>query len=233
MVLTALLVGLLGSFHCVGMCGPIAFMLPLDRTNIVTRTLQIMLYHVGRLVAYLSMGIVFGFVGKRLYLFGMQQTISIVIGVLMILIVISPKHIIKKVTISQPFFRLINYLKKALGVTLKRKTPDAFLSIGLLNGFLPCGLVYIAIFGAIATNGSVSYSMVYMLFFGLGTIPLMTVTALLGNVVSIETRKKIRKIIPVIIIVMGGLFVLRGLGLGIPYISPENIRVISTGIECH
>lgn len=233
MAITALLVGLLGSFHCVGMCGPIAFMLPLDRQNAVNRFLQVMLYHIGRLLAYLSFGLVFGIVGKRLYLFGMQQTISITIGVLMILIVLIPKRITKQIQIIKPFYKLINYLKKALGTTLKRRTPDAFLSIGLLNGFLPCGLVYVAVFGAIASNGTVKYSMLYMLLFGLGTIPLMTITALLGNIVSLEARKKIRKVIPVILFIMGALFVLRGLGLGIPYISPESVRVIDATTTCH
>ena len=81
MFLSALVFGLLGSFHCVGMCGPIAFVLPVDRSNTYKKVFQITLYHIGRLLAYSIIGLVFGIIGKGLYLFGFQQQLSIVIGV--------------------------------------------------------------------------------------------------------------------------------------------------------
>ncbi|MBQ0767877.1 MAG: sulfite exporter TauE/SafE family protein, partial [Bizionia sp.] len=87
MLLSALIFGLLGSFHCVGMCGPIAFLLPIDRKNKTKRVLQLFSYHAGRLLTYAVLGFIFGLVGKSLNLFGFQQQLSIIIGVLMILVI--------------------------------------------------------------------------------------------------------------------------------------------------
>ena len=88
MLWSALIFGLLGSFHCVGMCGPIAFMLPVDRSNSTNKIFQIFTYHFGRLLAYALIGLFFGLVGKSLYIFGLQQQLSIFIGILMIIAVI-------------------------------------------------------------------------------------------------------------------------------------------------
>ena len=88
MIFTGFIVGLLGSLHCIGMCGPIAFMLPVDRSNSYKKALQILLYHLGRLMSYATIGFVFGLLGKSLYIFGIQQQLSIAIGVFMILVVL-------------------------------------------------------------------------------------------------------------------------------------------------
>jgi len=233
MLLSAILFGILGSFHCVGMCGPIAFMLPVDRTNVYKKTGQIFLYHLGRLLAYGSIGLAFGFIGKSLYLFGMQQQLSIVIGILMIIVVLTPYKTFNKYNFSRPLFKLISKIKSALGTALKKKTPDTFLTIGFLNGFLPCGLVYMAVFGAIA-SANVAQGGLYMVLFGLGTIPLMTTAIYLGNFLNIKVRKHIRKAIPVFVVVMGCLFIIRGMGLGIPYVSPKPINnMINSNYECH
>src|SRR5699024_5463758 len=106
--------------------------------------------------------------------------------------------------------------------SLKQKKSDTFLTIGFLNGFLPCGLVYMAVFGAIASGSPLSGG-VYMLFFGLGTIPLMSVAVYLGNFLKGKARQKIQRIIPIFVAIVAILFILRGLGLGIPFISPEAV----------
>lgn len=220
MLVTALVFGLLGSFHCVGMCGPIAFLLPIDYSNTFKKTGQIFLYHFGRLTAYSLIGLLFGLVGRGLNLFGMQQQLSITIGLLMIAVVLIPTKTFNKYNFSKPIFKVISRVKSALGKELKKKTPDTFLTIGFLNGFLPCGLVYMAVFGALASESALQGSL-YMVLFGVGTIPLMTAAIYLGNFLSGKVRQKIRKAIPVFVVLMGFLFVLRGMGLGIPYVSPE------------
>ena len=234
MLYTALIFGLLGSFHCVGMCGPIALLLPVDRTNTVKKLAQIFLYHFGRILAYASIGLLFGTIGKGLHLFGIQQQLSIAIGLLMILVVLIPSKVFNKYNFSKPLFRVVSKIKSSLGAALYKKTPDAFLSIGFLNGFLPCGLVYMAVFGAIASGTALEGSL-YMAFFGLGTIPLMTVAVYAGNFVSGKVRQHIRKAVPVFVVLMGFLFVVRGMGLGIPYLSPKAIsgRLVEAKIECH
>ncbi|WP_396603208.1 sulfite exporter TauE/SafE family protein [Algibacter sp. R77976] len=233
MLFSAFILGLLGSFHCVGMCGPIAFMLPVDQSNKVKKISQITVYHIGRLLAYSLIGLVFGLIGKSLFIFGYQQQLSIIIGVLMILVVIIPQKIFNKYNFSKPIYRVISKVKSALGSALKKKTMDTFLTIGFLNGFLPCGLVYMALFAAMAGGNAASGSL-YMAVFGLGTIPLMTTAIYFSHFLKGTIRQRIQKAIPVFVVIIGLLFILRGLGLGIPYISPAPVYdVITNDIDCH
>ncbi|MCI2229017.1 sulfite exporter TauE/SafE family protein [Polaribacter sp. MSW13] len=232
MFLSAILFGLLGSFHCVGMCGPIAFMLPIDRQNPVKGFFQILSYHFGRLLTYSLIGLLFGFLGKGFYFFGFQQQLSILVGASMILIILFPK-LFKKVNFSKNINKIIFKVKSSLGKELKKKGNDTFFTIGFLNGFLPCGLVYMAVFGAIATTNAF-FGALYMFLFGLGTIPLMTSVVYLGNFTKGAFRKKIQAVIPVFVIFIGCLFILRGLGLGIPYISPAPVLdLVSSSNACH
>lgn len=233
MLWSALIFGLLGSFHCVGMCGPIAFMLPVDRSNSYRKVSQIALYHFGRIIAYSSIGFVFGLAGKGLYIFGLQQKLSIIVGVLMIVVILLPTRTFNKYNFSQPLYKLISKVKSALGQALKKKTPDTFLTIGFLNGYLPCGLVYMAVFASLAMQ-SPGEGALYMALFGLGTIPLMTTAIYLGKFLNHSIKQKIQKAIPIMVVIMGLLFILRGLGLGIPYLSPAPVVEMATGeIECH
>lgn len=233
MLYTAILLGLMGSLHCVGMCGPIAFMLPLDRTNRLKMFSQIFVYHFGRLAAYGIMGLAFGFFGKGLYVFGAQQKLSIFIGLLMILAVLIPAKSFNNYNFSKPLFRLVSKIKSSLGHQLQKKTTDTFLTIGFLNGFLPCGLVYMALFGSIAM-ASAGEGSLFMILFGLGTIPLMTSAAYLGNVLKTPLKKRIQQLIPIFVVVIGVLFIVRGLGLGIPYLSPSPVNeMITSSMECH
>ncbi|TCK68870.1 hypothetical protein DFQ05_0380 [Winogradskyella wandonensis] len=233
MVATAFALGLLGSLHCVGMCGPIAFMLPVDRTNSFKKVSQIFMYHLGRLLAYSLIGLIFGIIGKSLNIFGFQQQLSIVIGVLMIVLVLMPYKTIYKYNLSKPLHRIISKVKSSLGAALKKKSADTFLTIGFLNGFLPCGLVYMAVFGAIAT-GSLTWGSLYMLIFGIGTIPLMTSAIYFGKFLNSTIKQRIQKAVPVFVVIIGALFILRGLGLGIPYISPEPFVEMASGqLNCH
>ncbi|MFH6769886.1 sulfite exporter TauE/SafE family protein [Gaetbulibacter aquiaggeris] len=233
MLISAFLLGLLGSFHCVGMCGPIAFMLPVDRNNTYKKVTQLSLYHIGRLLSYSIMGLVFGLIGKGLNLFGFQQQLSIIIGVIMIIVILIPYKTFNKYNVSKPIYKVISKVKSALGSALKKKTSDTFLTIGFLNGFLPCGLVYMAVFGAIA-GGNAAEGSLYMAFFGLGTIPLMTTAIYFSNFLKGAMRQKIQKAIPVFVVLIGVLFILRGLGLGIPYISPAPVSDMVTGsMNCH
>jgi sulfite exporter TauE/SafE len=233
MILSAVILGLMGSLHCVGMCGPIAFMLPVDQTNNYKKFGQIFIYHFGRLMAYGIIGLVFGFLGKGLSIFGAQQKLSIAIGVIMILVVLIPYKIFNKYNLSKPIYKVISKVKNQLGKELKKKSPDTFLTIGFLNGFLPCGLVYMALFGAIAMGNALQGSL-YMMLFGLGTVPLMTTAIYFSGLLKGGIRQKVQRVIPVFVVVIGLLFILRGLGLGIPYVSPAPVtQLASSAIECH
>lgn len=233
MLVSAIILGLMGSLHCMGMCGPIAFMLPVDRGNNLKKLLQVSIYHVGRLLSYALIGLVFGVLGRGLYIFGMQQKLSIGVGLLMIIIVLLPAKTLNSFNVSRPIYNLISRVKNRLGQELKKKTPDTFLTIGFLNGFLPCGLVYMALFGAIAMGNAWEGSL-YMLLFGLGTVPLMSSAIYFSGFLKGTMRYRVQRLIPAFVVVIGLFFILRGMGLGIPYLSPEPVHeVVSAEIECH
>ena len=233
MLYTALLFGLISSLHCIGMCGPIAMMLPVSRNNPAKKVIQIMVYHAGRLFSYATLGFLFGLLGKGLYLAGVQQRISILVGVLMITIAIIPEKIFAQYNFSRPIYKGISKVKTGLGNQFKRKSTDALFTIGILNGLLPCGLVYAALFGAIAMQ-NVGLSVVYMLLYGLGTIPLMSAVVYVANFLSFPFRNKLQKLIPIVTAVIGTLFVIRGMGLDIAYISPDNLDLfVKHTANCH
>ena len=233
MLYTALLFGLISSLHCIGMCGPIAMMLPVDRSNPSKKIMQIMSYHLGRISAYATVGFVFGLLGKGFYMAGMQQKMSIIIGLLMILVILIPEKTFANYNFSKPVFRLIAKVKEALGKQFKKKTYQSLFTIGLLNGFLPCGMVYVALFGAIAMQSS-SLGVLYMILFGLGTVPLMSSVVYIHSFISLGMRNRIQKVIPFVVVLIGFLFILRGLGLGIPYVSPATVSLfVQANPNCH
>lgn len=233
MLFSALFFGLISSLHCIGMCGPIAMMLPVDHKNPTKKALQILTYHLGRLTAYGFLGLAFGLLGKGLFIAGFQQNISIAVGVLMIIIAIVPEKVFARYNFSKPIYKVISSIKSSLGNQFKRKTFDALFSIGFLNGLLPCGLVYAALFGAIAMQNEV-LGVAYMLLYGIGTIPLMSVVVYASGFMSVPLRSKLQRIIPIITIGIGILFILRGLSLGIPFISPaEQSLLVQASPNCH
>lgn len=233
MLLSALIFGILGSFHCVGMCGPIAFMLPVSRENSLKKFLQVLLYHTGRLMAYSMIGLAFGVLGKSLDLFGFQQQLSIAAGILMIAVIIIPTKTFGKHHFSRPMYKVVGKVKSSMGSALKKRTPDTFFTIGFLNGFLPCGLVYMAAFGAIA-SGSIVQGSLYMVLFGIGTIPLMTTAVYFSGMLSGIMKRKVQKAIPVFVVIIGMLFIIRGMGLNIPYLSPAPVtEMVSAAASCH
>ena len=234
MVFAGFILGLLGSLHCIGMCGPIAMMLPVSKTNSTKKHVQILLYHLGRIVTYSLLGTVFGLVGKGLLLTGLQQQLSIFIGILMILLVVFPKISHTLTFKISPLTTVLNKLKLQLGLYLKKESYYAIFTIGFFNGFLPCGMVYLALVGAIAM-GSLFESTLYMFLYGLGTVPLLSVLIYVKDAFSNTFRNQLQKAIPVFVIVIGVLFIVRGLGLGIPYVSPaDNSLFLSVNPQlCH
>lgn len=218
---TALAIGLIGSFHCIGMCGPIAVALPLGNHSFGDRALGGLLYNLGRTITYAMMGAIFGLLGKGIEMAGFQQWASILMGVVMIMSVFFP-YIFKSQFNTESLGhgntrRLVNQLKAMFSNHAKHN----LLLIGLLNGLLPCGLVYVAIAGAINTNNVVA-GVFFMIAFGLGTIPLLLSVSQLGNIIGHAMKRKLARVVPVFIVLLGIIFILRGMSLGIPYISPKS-----------
>lgn len=224
MLYSGFILGLISSLHCIGMCGPIAVMLPLDHKNPAKKVVQLLICHFGRTVAYMTFGLVFGLLGRGLFLAGMQQQLSVVIGILMIAFVLVPEKVLAQYNFSKPLYRLISKVKASLGNQFKKRNYKALFTIGLLNGFLPCGLVYVALFGAIAMQNEL-LGIGYMFLYGLGTIPMMSAVVYVSNFVTVPMRNRVQKIIPIVAIAIGTIFILRGLGLDIPFVSPSNVSL--------
>ncbi len=231
-LLAALTLGLIGSFHCIGMCGPIAIALPLKHTNWTQKVAGASIYNVGRAITYGIMGAIFGSLGKGFKLAGLQQWVSIAMGIIMILSILFPILFRHKTIFDGVVNRFIGKLKLAFGKLFKNSSYYSLLTIGLLNGFLPCVLVYVALAGAIA-SGEIINGSLYMIVFGLGTLPIMLSVSLLGHLISGKFRKQIQKLIPVFIIIIGILFILRGMNLGIKYISPKLNKTNHTEMTMH
>jgi uncharacterized protein len=218
-------VGLIGSFHCAGMCGPIALALPLKNNQWFSRIASGTVYNLGRIITYGLLGLLFGLLGKGFRLAGFQRWISILLGLIMIISVLFPFFFRQKFSLSGLFTGFASRLTTHLRKMFSQRSYSSMFSIGLLNGLLPCGLVYIAVAGSI-NSGSAGNGVLFMVLFGIGTIPMMLLISLIGNVISVKIRRNVTKIVPWFIVFLGILFILRGMSLGIPYVSPKAEKLV-------
>lgn len=224
MIYSAFILGLVSSLHCIGMCGPIAMMLPVDRKDPAKQTMQVFIYHAGRLTAYGTLGVLFGILGRGFHFAGLQQQFSIIAGLLIIAVALVPERIFAKYNFSRPVYRVISNIKSGLGSQFKKRGYKALFVTGLLNGFLPCALVYAALFGALAMQ-SITGGILYMMLFGAGTIPLMSLVVYSAEFIKTSARISLAKSVPYVVALIGMLFIVRGLGLGIPYMSPGDLNL--------
>lgn len=233
-IFSALAVGFFGSAHCIGMCGPIAIALPVPNSNAFNFIAGRILYNIGRIFTYSFLGALFGLLGSRIVIAGFQQFITILLGVIILLVALTPFKYKAKVTQHKLVQKISLPIKSGISELFKQGTIPSMFLIGVLNGFLPCGLVYIAIAGAIASGDAVS-GMLYMILFGLGTFPAMFAATIFGKFINLNIRRKLTKAVPAFAIVLAVLFILRGMALGIPYISPKISAqtVTQSEMECH
>jgi sulfite exporter TauE/SafE len=213
---TAFLLGLVGSLHCAAMCGPLALALPAtgnSRSGFVAGRAA---YNLGRLITYGLLGLVFGLLGKTLVLAGIQRWVSIGLGLALLLGLAGSK----KLALSRPVTALVGRLKSGMSLVLHRRSLTSLSILGLLNGLLPCGLVYVACAGATTTSSAFTGAQ-YMTAFGIGTLPMMLGIGLFGRLVPLSLRLQLRKAIPASVALLATLLILRGMSLGIPYVSPN------------
>jgi sulfite exporter TauE/SafE len=215
----AFMIGLLGSVHCVGMCGPLAFAVPSLKRGWLYLLSDKLLYQFGRIISYSLLGIVIGIIGKQIWLLGLQQGLSIFSGLLIVMAACS--RIFKLKAIKQQSSFLLGPFNRMFNYALKHKANH--LIIGMINGLLPCGFVYLALAGALNT-GNITGSVSYMFWFGAGTLPLMFIATISLNFTGALFRKRINNTIPYLMLFLGVWFVLRGLELNIPYLSPAKTQ---------
>ncbi len=220
----AFFTGLFGSIHCIGMCGPLALAIPGFHKQAWIMVFDKFIYNLGRTITYTLLGLLIGLLGKQLWLAGMQQSISILTGVFIILAAASR---ILKLSIGKHDWLsgLVQPFNKVLSYALQNKA--GHLMIGILNGFLPCGFVYLALAGALNT-GDVLSSAQYMFWFGIGTLPLMMLAMVSTGFAGPLVRRRINKAIPFAMLCLGAWFILKGMNLDIPYLSPPKM---DNGVE--
>lgn len=223
----AFFIGLFGSLHCVGMCGPLAFAIPVAKNNWWWVVADKLLYNLGRVISYTFLGLLTGYVGRQLWIVGLQQSVSLVSGILIIMAASSRIFKIKFYSKSSSFSWLVSPVNKLLAYALKNHA--GHLVIGVLNGFLPCGFVYLALIGALNTV-SPGNAAQFMFWFGMGTFPLMLVAMLASGLAGPIVRRYINKTLPYFMLCLGCWFILRGLNLNIPYLSPAAPQA---GVLCH
>lgn len=219
-VTSAILIGLAGNLHCIGMCGPIAFLLPLGQQNWTTKILGIAVYNFGRILTYSMFGLLFGLFGQGLNLGAFQQYTTISFGVFILAWVLLPVISKKLTSTTSKLHRFQNFVKSKLGEQLKKRSLLSLFTLGLLNGLLPCGLIYLALAGAIATGNALNGA-IFMVFFGIGTLPVMFIVPYFANSITTRYRQKAQKVMPYLLTVMALIFILRGMNLDIPYLSPK------------
>ncbi|WP_300685832.1 sulfite exporter TauE/SafE family protein [Chryseobacterium sp.] len=220
LVVSAIALGFASGFHCIGMCGPIALSMGLTKKQAANFYLQNLTYQFGRIFTYSLLGALLGIIGQGFEMAGFQKYLTIIAGVLLIIMAVfsfGGKDFASKI----PFLSKFLYsVKMNLGKLLQKADYRSRFTTGLLNGFLPCGMVYMALTASLA-GGGIWQGALYMALFGLGTLPFMFAIVLAGNLMNQAFRVKVLKAVPVIMIILGGLFILRGLELGIPYVSPK------------
>jgi uncharacterized protein len=229
--LAAFSLGFLGSFHCIGMCGPIALALPIGQVSFSKKIILILFYNFGRIVTYSLFGLAAGLIGTAFVLSGYQQILSISVGLLLVFSVIISGRIQRIKNFNNSVFSVFNTVKKMLSQLFLKKGKGPLFLIGTLNGLLPCGLVYMGVAGALA-SGEILKGGLFMAVFGLGTLPVMLLLPFAGSVITVGFRNNIRKAVPVLITITGLLLILRGLNLGVPYLSPK-LDKENGNVSCH
>lgn len=220
-MLAALTLGFLGSLHCVGMCGPLVLSMPFKNGN-TNKWASASAYHFGRIFTYAAFGVLMGLFGEGLRYFFLQQWISIAAGVLLLCLYFLPRLINQKMFSSINQFwnrKVVVNIRKLLQPQAQQNSFSKFFMLGFFNGMLPCGLVYMALIGSISQTNLLG-AVLFMVVFGLGTSPALTAIIFSKNWLLGNGRNYYNKVAPVLVTVVAALLILRGLGLGIPYISP-------------
>ncbi|MCC6401337.1 MAG: sulfite exporter TauE/SafE family protein [Flavobacteriales bacterium] len=215
----ALVLGVLGSAHCVAMCGPLH--LAVGQGGAPMRTT--VLLNTGRVITYMVIGALFGLFGRGLGLAGVQRFVAIALAVLMLAALVVPALAAR---LHRPMVpsAWVARLRSAVARRLRRSSAPAVLITGMLNGLLPCGMVYVAVAGALAQEGPMNGAL-FMAAFGAGTWPALFAVRSAGATLGARFRTRLARWAPAGYVLMAALLLVRGLALDIPYLSPPDVEV--------
>ena len=224
--------GAAGSLHCVGMCGPLSLALPTYHLSRTKKFFSLFAYQSGRIITYSLIGLVFGLAGRSIYIAGYQQWFSIGMGAFVLTLALL--YFIRKRTIHLSVLNKFYHFVQGMIIRLLKSSKGifGFFMMGIANGLLPCGMVYIAL-AATLSLPQIGQSVAFMALFGAGTLPAMMLVGYAGHLMKISVRRSLQKAVPVFIALMGAMLILRGLNLGIPFISPGLPEASATSVICH
>lgn len=214
-MIAAFIIGFVGSLHCIGMCGPLTMLVMGNNSPGIFS-----LYHGGRIFAYVLLGILLGSIGYSLAFFQLQQVATFTLGALLIILYGIPsfRNKVERFYYESRFYQ---FIKKELSARLSKR--NRWVVSGIANGFLPCGLTYVAAASAVAMGG-IGHGILYMLIFGLGTVPALMLVALGGAWSATKLKKLIPGAVSFIAIVSGCLLIIRGLLIS----SPDFNQLVQT-----
>ncbi|WP_229206940.1 sulfite exporter TauE/SafE family protein [Dyadobacter crusticola] len=224
----ALTMGFMSSFHCIGMCGPIALALPVQSGNNWRQITALIVYNAGRILTYAALGAVIGLFGTPLAFLGYLQYLSVFAGALMLAYIIWPKRLNTIMHVPLFWQKWVGRIRSNMSKVIRNNHLKGRLVLGLLNGLLPCGLVYLALISSVAT-GSFTGGAMYMLLFGLGTFPAMMLVGIFRNRISSAVRSRLHQVTPIMIAIAGIWLIARGLTIHYPS-STQNRTEITV---CH
>lgn len=226
-----LLLGAFSSLHCIGMCGPLALSLPVQHLPPWQHRFAVLMYHTGRILTYTLCGLLFSFAGRGLQLNGLQQWLSVGSGIVLLFFILH-YYVLKQTWQPAWFSKLNQLLQQVMIRLLHTDKKEIFLLLGMLNGLLPCGMVYVALAAALNFE-SIQAGTLFMTAFGTGTLPLLMLLSVVGRQLSFSVRLTMKRWIPMMMTAVALLLILRGLNLGIPFISPVMAGAAATAVPCH
>jgi len=213
---TAFLLGFVGSLHCAAMCGPLVLLTPHVGRSTAGFVGSRLLYHAGRVTIYGVIGAIMGAAGQAFAFAGLQRWVAMAAGLALLL----GLFLAARCKLNAPAWRAVVWLKTTFAVLLKRRTYASVFLLGAINGLLPCGLVYAAAAGAAATATALG-GLAFMIIFGFATLPMLLGIGFAGGRLRIWLGPRAQHLIPASIMFVAALLILRSLGLGIPWLSPD------------
>lgn len=230
-ITAGLILGAFSSLHCIGMCGPLALALPVQHLAVWQQRLAALMYNTGRIITYSILGLIFGMAGRTVYMAGFQQWLSIISGAVILLFIIN-YYFLQNAWQPKWAQRLQIFVQNKMIRLLQAERKGSFLFLGMVNALLPCGMVYVALASALNFS-ELRLSTGFMAAFGAGTLPLMMVLSIAGNAIPFPIRRKIKNAVPYLMTIMAFILILRGMNLGIPFISPVIANAPGEVINCH
>ncbi len=225
MLWTAFLMGFVGSLHCAGMCGPLTFLLPQDRKKRSAFISGRVFYNLGRILTYTFLGLIIGYLGQNSTLFFSKGLLSVWLGLAILIYLVLSRQQGGNSILYTKVSRISSSLKNGLKKSLKANYFSGQLFFGIINGLLPCGLVYAALAGAYIQLEAINGAM-YMMLFGLGTFPMMLAMALGSGWVKKKFGRQINHVIPITYVVLACWLIIRGIYTQQPDFHSQGVKAI-------